>query len=114
MKTKDLLRNVLCSALLAALSSSCGREESPQGSTPGESKAQSRTSLVQKVEITDWCKEHVVPESACTRCNASLIPIFQKKGDWCKEHSLPESQCIECHSELKAKFEAMAPKAAGR
>jgi len=114
MRTKNPLRNALCAAFLASLSISCGGEESRQGSTPGEPAAKSRTPLVQKVEVTDWCKEHVVPESACTRCNASLIPVFQKKGDWCKEHSLPESQCIECHPELKAKFDAMAPKAAGK
>lgn len=67
--------------------------------------------LVPSVKVVDWCKEHHVPESVCTRCNEALIPDFQKKGDWCKEHKLPESQCTECHPDLKAKFEAMAPKA---
>ncbi len=66
--------------------------------------------LVQKAEIADWCPEHTVPESICTRCNSSLIAGFQAKGDWCKEHGLPESQCFTCHPDLKAKFEAMAPK----
>ncbi|MCC6751944.1 MAG: hypothetical protein IT371_30095 [Deltaproteobacteria bacterium] len=51
-----------------------------------------------------------MPESICTRCNESLIPGFKQKGDWCAKHGLPDSQCFECHPELKAKFEAMAPK----
>jgi cobalt-zinc-cadmium efflux system membrane fusion protein len=59
----------------------------------------------------DWCAGHGVPESICTRCNASLIPEFKAKGDWCAEHDRPESQCVICNPELKAKFEAMAPKA---
>lgn len=48
----------------------------------------------------DWCAEHGVPESLCTRCNPSLIPAFQATGDWCEEHGLPESQCHLCHPDL--------------
>lgn len=48
----------------------------------------------------DWCGSHNVPESACTRCNASLIPAFQATGDWCAEHGLPESQCLACSPDL--------------
>jgi len=66
--------------------------------------------LVPKMQVADWCKEHGVPESVCTRCNESLIPEFKKKGDWCAKHELPDSQCLACHPELKAKLEAMAPK----
>ena len=44
----------------------------------------------------DWCGEHAVPESQCTRCDAALIPAFQATGDWCAEHGLPESQCRAC------------------
>ncbi|HJN74596.1 MAG TPA: hypothetical protein QGF58_11745 [Myxococcota bacterium] len=50
---------------------------------------------------SDWCPEHAVPESQCTRCDASLVPAFQATGDWCAEHSLPESQCLQCNPELK-------------
>lgn len=114
MRTKSMIRNALCAVLLAYLPISCGGEEPRQGANTGDPKAENGAPLVQKVEVADWCKEHVVPESICTRCNASLIPKFQEKGDWCKEHSLPESQCIECHPELKAKFETMAPKTAGK
>ena len=49
----------------------------------------------------DWCGEHGVPESQCTRCNPSLIPAFQATGDWCGEHGLPESQCRICNPELR-------------
>jgi hypothetical protein len=49
----------------------------------------------------DWCDEHGVPESLCTRCNASLIPAFKATGDWCEEHGLPESQCLACNPDLK-------------
>lgn len=49
----------------------------------------------------DWCGEHAVPESLCTRCNPSLIPAFQATGDWCAEHGLPESQCLACNPGLR-------------
>ena len=49
----------------------------------------------------DWCGEHAVPESQCSRCDASLVPAFQATGDWCPEHGLPESQCLQCNPELK-------------
>ena len=49
----------------------------------------------------DWCGEHAVPESQCTRCNATLIPAFKATNDWCKEHDLPESQCLLCNPNLK-------------
>ena len=49
----------------------------------------------------DWCGEHAVPESKCTRCNASLIPAFKATNDWCVEHALPESQCLKCNPDLK-------------
>ena len=48
----------------------------------------------------DWCGEHAVPESQCTRCNADLIPAFKATGDWCDEHGLPESQCLTCNPDL--------------
>lgn len=48
----------------------------------------------------DWCAEHAVPESMCTRCNASLIPAFKATNDWCAEHALPESQCLKCNPSL--------------
>jgi hypothetical protein len=49
----------------------------------------------------DWCEEHQVPESMCTRCNPSLVAAFKATGDWCPEHGLPESQCKLCNPDLK-------------
>lgn len=49
----------------------------------------------------DWCGEHAVPESLCTRCNPSLSAAFKATGDWCEEHGLPESQCLRCNPDLK-------------
>lgn len=49
----------------------------------------------------DWCGEHQVPESLCTRCNPSLVAAFKATGDWCEEHGLPESQCKICNPGLK-------------
>ena len=56
---------------------------------------------VQPGSHEDWCGEHEVPESQCTRCNSSLIAAFKATGDWCEEHGLPESQCLVCNPELK-------------
>lgn len=49
----------------------------------------------------DWCGEHQVPESLCTRCKPKLIPAFKATNDWCAEHDRPESQCLLCHPDLK-------------
>lgn len=49
----------------------------------------------------DWCGEHQVPESLCTRCNPALAAAFKATGDWCEEHGLPESQCLICNPDLK-------------
>lgn len=51
----------------------------------------------------DWCGEHAVPESQCTRCNPDLIPAFKATNDWCPEHGLPESQCKICNPEIEIK-----------
>ena len=62
-------------------------QHAPEGARPGSHE--------------DWCGGHQVPESLCTRCNASLIPAFKATGDWCKGHGLPESQCLICNPGLK-------------
>ncbi len=49
----------------------------------------------------DWCGEHQVAESLCSRCNPGLIPAFKASNDWCAEHGLPESQCLACNPDLK-------------
>lgn len=95
-------------ALVLALAcgmAGCGEAEKPAAVAAGSPQAASTT--------PDWCSEHGVPESVCTRCNASLIAAFKAKKDWCTEHTLPESQCVPCHPELAAKFKAMAPRRTG-
>ncbi len=49
----------------------------------------------------DWCGEHAVPESKCTRCNTALVAAFKATGDWCAEHGLPESHCVKCDPSRK-------------
>lgn len=93
-------------ALFASISS-CGEESKPAAAPPAQTP---KAPLVNQPKAADWCKEHAVPESICTRCNKDLIEGFKKKNDWCKEHDLPESQCTKCHPELVEKFKAMAPK----
>ncbi|UCC30994.1 MAG: efflux RND transporter periplasmic adaptor subunit [Phycisphaerales bacterium] len=56
-----------------------------------------------------WCNGHGVPESVCTRCNASLVSRFKQAGDWCAEHGLPESQCTICDSEVEAQWAKLNP-----
>jgi cobalt-zinc-cadmium efflux system membrane fusion protein len=48
-------------------------------------------------EPGDWCAEHGVPESACTKCDPSIAAAFKARGDWCPEHDLPESVCPACN-----------------
>jgi len=48
-------------------------------------------------ELSDWCIEHQVPESECTKCKPSLVESFQASGDWCAGHGLPESHCRLCN-----------------
>lgn len=49
----------------------------------------------------DWCEDHQVPESQCTRCDPTLTAAFKATGDWCEEHGVPESQCLKCNPDLK-------------
>ena len=70
----------------ASEESAGGGAHAPSGFVPGS--------------YEDWCGSHQVPESACTRCDAALIPAFQATGDWCVEHGIPESQCLVCNSDL--------------
>lgn len=66
---------------------------------------------VQPGSYEDWCGEHQVPESLCTRCNPSLAAAFKATDDWCEEHALPESQCRICNPALRIE---RPPRAGGR
>lgn len=69
-------------------------------SAPSHAPAHAQSG-VQPGSHEDWCGEHQVPESLCTRCNSSLIAAFKATNDWCEEHTLPESQCLICNPQLK-------------
>ena len=60
--------------------------------------------------IGEWCTEHGVPESVCTRCDASLIEGFKDANDWCGAHGLPESQCTLCNPEVKTHWDSLKPR----
>jgi hypothetical protein len=77
-------------------------------SLPGCGEAPKKPEAVQHADAgvaagsyEDWCGEHQVPESQCTRCNPDLIAAFKATNDWCEEHGLPESQCLVCNPDLK-------------
>lgn len=75
-----------------------------------QSKPTNTQTTAAAAETPDWCAEHEIPESICTKCNKKLIAEFKKKGDWCKEHDLPESHCTICNPDVKEKFLALKPK----
>lgn len=49
----------------------------------------------------DWCEEHNVPESQCTRCHPALAAAFKAVDDWCEEHGLPRSHDRKHNPDLK-------------
>ena len=87
---------VLCIVSLFALG--CAQE---QATTNSQQTAQHASPEVVPGSYEDWCGEHAVPESQCTRCNPELIAAFKATGDWCEEHGLPESQCLTCNPDIK-------------
>lgn len=81
---------------------SAGKAASEQAkAAPEQTQAAHAPANVKPGSHEDWCGEHAVPESQCTRCNPELIPAFKATGDWCDEHGLPESQCLKCNPDLK-------------
>lgn len=81
----------------------CGQETKqtgkPEGTVPAS--AVHAASNVAPGSHEDWCEEHQVPETACTRCDPALIAAFKATKDWCEEHGVPESQCQACNPDLK-------------
>jgi hypothetical protein len=75
--------------------------ETAQRSQPSPDTSSHGATGVIPGSYEDWCGEHGVPESACTRCDPSLIAAFKATNDWCTEHGLPESQCLRCNPDLK-------------
>lgn len=122
MNAKCLLGWVSAAVAAALLAGGCRPATAPQPSAdphaghnhgPGEhGHEHAHAPSGNSHSAADWCAEHGVPESVCTRCNPELIAGFQERNDWCAEHGLPESQCILCNSEVEAKWAAMAPRPA--
>jgi hypothetical protein len=90
-------------AICVAFVASCSSKSEPPRSEPAAPAATTTTHAPKDVvpgSHEDWCGEHQVPESQCTRCNPDLIPAFKATKDWCPEHGLPESQCLKCNPGL--------------
>lgn len=108
MRTKQMCSIGLVIALIAATTSGCKRDAAPSAeakplATADTAKAAAKpASTVVPGSHEDWCDEHHVPESQCTKCNPDLVPAFKASGDWCKEHDVPESQCTKCDPKRKA------------
>jgi hypothetical protein len=105
MMHRSLILSLLAALALAtpACSKDSGSAAKPEAAA---TEAAKKGDLHAKSDVKpgsheDWCGEHGVPESQCTRCNPELIPAFKATGDWCAEHALPESQCLKCNPELK-------------
>lgn len=89
-------------AFLFAAFAACGGASAPaENKTPASVSEGHAPDHAVPGSHEDWCAEHAVPESQCTRCNPSLEAAFEATGDWCAEHGLPESQCLACNPDLK-------------
>jgi len=103
------LLNIVVSAVLLVGFAACSKDEA--SSKPNEAKpadehaasmgAEHAATGVVPGSHEDWCGEHAVPESQCTRCDPGLVAAFKATGDWCEEHGVPESQCLKCNPDLK-------------
>lgn len=107
---KSLIPIIVLSVLTVLTFGGCDKkEDSKRTPEPTTSAAPSKpepapehaAAGVQPGSYEDWCGEHQVPESLCSRCNPSLVAAFKATGDWCEEHELPESQCLICNPDLK-------------
>jgi hypothetical protein len=105
IKLEDrLMSRILLSALALTFGlAGCGKEAKQEGPSQGNPPASAlhASSTVVPGSYEDWCTEHQVPETSCTRCDPSLVPAFKATNDWCAEHGLPESQCLACNPDLK-------------
>lgn len=109
-----LIKSIVTIVLLATtLTMACSKETSPPKDEPApaptstQPKAAPHGDHAHAVEGAkpgsheDWCDEHQVAESQCTRCDPGLVAAFKATKDWCAEHGLPESQCLKCNPDLK-------------
>ena len=108
MRVRTVCEMVTLAMLAMAVTAGCQEKQAspPPGGKAEQAKAPASRPLVPAARISDWCREHGVPESVCTQCNSSLAAGFKGQGDWCAEHSVPKSHCFKCRPELKEKFAA--------
>lgn len=111
MRTVLIIAIVACVMAVAAGSKHAVAEDQGKPHVSSEAKGTHADAGVKPGSHEDWCAEHAVPESLCTRCNPSLSAAFKATGDWCEEHGLPESQCLACNPNLKIE---RPPKAGAR
>lgn len=84
-----VLLATMIAAIAPALAGGCGEERSQASSAVPRRPAHA--------DPNDWCGEHALPESMCTKCSPSLTAAFRAAGDFCEEHGFPESVCPLCH-----------------
>ena len=102
---------IVAALTLLLATGACSTESSKaKPEATAESKGGHAPADVKPGSHEDWCEEHQVPESQCSRCNPDLVAAFKATGDWCDEHGVPESQCLKCNPDLKIE---RPPKTAG-
>ena len=103
--SKSFIACLLCAALIGCSGGAPPRDQAVATTDPAPPAAESgdghAAADVVPGSYEDWCDEHAVAETACTRCDASLIPAFKTVGDWCDEHGLPRSQCLKCDPNIR-------------
>jgi hypothetical protein len=100
MRQRSIAFVVSCLFPVALLAASCAKDP-PAGGAPTAATGNHATAGAKPGSHEDWCGEHAVPESQCTRCNKTLEAAFKATGDWCPDHGLPKSQCLKCNPDLK-------------
>ena len=95
------MNNLALIAIAAVLLTGCSKSAAPTPAAPtAAAPAAHAAAAAVPGSHEDWCGEHGVPESQCTKCNPDLIAAFKATNDWCDEHGLPESQCTRCNPSL--------------
>lgn len=105
---------VPCALISLVLVAFAGCDEAPQAQRSGvEERVDSPAAQVptrpQRADASDWCGEHGVPESMCTKCHPELAAKFKAAGDFCAEHGFPESVCPKCNPIAAPGVSAPAP-----
>ena len=107
---KTMLSAVAMLAVLVAVTGCGSKGSTPSQTTQSEAAkpaapptgdGHANVAAIVPGSYEDWCDEHQVPETQCTRCDASLIAAFQAANDWDAEHGIPMSHCTIHNPNLK-------------